>query len=111
MIVDPANVTALYTGNKEERLPGATLASEPNNNNEGRVEAGATSESGPAVVTNISAAALETARAVTPPEQTANQNRPARVAEPEEPARQEAPAAPQETVVESYQQSRLDVLV
>ncbi len=70
MVVDPANLTNTHNQTSPEREINPAVQ-EANVNNEGLSGAGRTSEIGPAVVNNISAATLETSRAVTAPEQTA----------------------------------------
>ena len=75
MVLDPANLTNTHLQTTSGREVTPDVVKESNVNNEGLSEAGRTSEIGPAVVTNISAASLETSRAVTAPEQTAEQNR------------------------------------
>lgn len=74
MVLDPTS-GALQAGNRAERPATTNVANEQDRVQEERPEAGQTSESGDAVVTNISAAALETTRPVNPPEQTADDNR------------------------------------
>ena len=74
MLVDPTNVAAQYTNNRPLDASTNNLG-RGNPSNEGRPEAGQTSEIGPAVINNISAASLETINAVNAPEQTADQNR------------------------------------
>ena len=73
MVIEPtsnANAT-LQSRTEKEVTPDAVKGT--NVNNEGISEAGQTSEIGPAVVPNISAATLETSRAVSAPEQSAGQ--------------------------------------
>lgn len=75
MVIESANVTTAVNTGKSEQEPKTAITKEPNLSDQGIPEAGETSEVGPAVVTNISAATLETSRAVNAPEQSAAQNR------------------------------------
>lgn len=70
MVIDPANLTNTHNQTAPEREINPAVQVD-NVNNEGLSGAGRTSEIGPAVVNNISAATLETSRAVSAPEQTA----------------------------------------
>ena len=101
MMVDPTNVAAQYTNNRP--LDATSNIGRENPSNEGRPEAGQTSETGPAVMSNISAASLETTRAVNAPEQTADQNRTNTVVEGEEKGQNKQELRGKEV----YQQSRL----
>ena len=105
MMVDPTNVAAQYLNNKP--LDAANNIGRENPSNEGRPEAGQTSEIGPAVINNISAASLETTRAVNAPEQTADQNRPDTVVEGEGKGQNERDLRGKE----QYQKSRVDMVV
>lgn len=114
MIIDPANATlAIYENKTAQRTaPAEEIFGEQNVNNEGRPEAGQTSLVAPAVVTNISAAALEAASALNAPEQTANATRPSTTIQGEETgqnraANEERAAAAQQAARES----RLNVIV
>lgn len=71
MIVNPSDVATLYGANREQPQP------KPVETDKGpqESEAGEAQDNGPAVVTNISAAALETARAVQKAERATEQNR------------------------------------
>ncbi len=105
MMVDPTNVAA---NNIYDRPENATQnLGEENSNNDGRPEAGRTSDVGPAVVNNISAAALETTRAVNAPEQAAEQNKANTVVDGEGKGQNDKP----EAAKEQYQKSRLDIVV
>lgn len=74
MVLDPTS-GAIQANVKLDRPTSAPTNERPNTNVEDRSpEAGQSSESSPAVVANISAAALETARAVNGAEQSADQN-------------------------------------
>lgn len=73
MVLDAANITNTSILTRQEREGAAGPSAETNVNNDGIPEAGQTSEIGPAVVPNISAATLETSRAINAPEQTAAQ--------------------------------------
>jgi len=75
MVVDPANLTNTHVQSTPGREVTPDVVKESNVNNQGLSEAGRTSEIGPAVVNNISASTLETSRAVTAPEQTAEQTK------------------------------------
>ena len=73
MIVDSANLTNTNTQTRPEREVTPDAARDSNVNNKGIPEAGQTSEIAPAVAPNISAATLETSRAVNAPEQIAEE--------------------------------------
>ena len=73
MIVDSANLTHTNSQTRPEREVTPDPDRDSNVNNKGIPEAGQTSEIAPAVVTNISAATLETSRAVNAPEQIAEE--------------------------------------
>lgn len=75
MVIDPANLTHTNLQSKAEREVTPDVAKVNNVNNDGIPEAGQTSEIGPAVVTNISQATLETSRAINAPEQNAEDSR------------------------------------
>ncbi len=75
MVIDLANLTNTNVQTTPGREVTPDVVKGANVNNEGLSEAGRTSEIGPAVVTNISVSTLETSRAVTAPEQTAEQTR------------------------------------
>ena len=104
-MVDPTNVAAQYISNRP--LDATSNIGKENPSNEGRPEAGQTSETGPAVINNISAASLETTRAVNAPEQTADQSRPDTVVEGEEKGQNKQELRGKEL----YQKSRLDIVV
>lgn len=104
-MVDPTNVAAQYINNRPSDADNNIGRENPSN--EGRPEAGQTSEIGPAVINNISAASLETTRAVNAPEQTADQNRPDTVVEGEDKGRNERDLRGKE----QYQKSRVDMIV
>jgi hypothetical protein len=73
MVLDPTSGAIQSNLNVDRQISG-TVAEKASDGEEKRPpEAGQTSESSPAVVTNISAAALETARAVNGSDQTADQ--------------------------------------
>ncbi len=83
MVLDPTS-GAIQSNLKVDRQLSETVAEKSSDGNEKRPpEGGQTSESSPAVVANISAAALETARAVNGPGQTADQNNTGNVVEKE----------------------------
>jgi hypothetical protein len=109
MIVEPANVVAAYTDNRPQKTTGqGQITAEQNNNNEGTQELGQTSDFGPAVVTNISATALEATKAVTPTEQTADTAK--------NKGSEDQDTAPPETIAmahayEKSQEQRIDVVV
>ncbi len=105
MLVDPTNVAAQYTNNRP--LDASNNMGRENPSNEGRPEAGQTSEIGPAVMNNISAASLETTNAVNAPEQAADQNRPNTVVEGERKGQNERDMSDKE----QYQEPRLDIMV
>lgn len=71
MIVNPSDVATLYGANREQPQP------KPVETDKGpqQSEVGQPEDNGPAVVTNISAAALETARAVQKSERATEQSR------------------------------------
>lgn len=73
MIVDSTNVAALYANEKTQSVSSSNLT-EDRSQSVPRAEQVQTSDSGPAVVSDISSAALETSRAVSENSQTANQN-------------------------------------
>ena len=104
-MVDPINVAAQYTNNRP--LDASNNMGKENPSNEGRPEAGQTSEIGPAVTNNISAASLETTNAVNAPEQTADQNRPNTVVEGEGKGQNERNLRDKE----QYQKSNLNIIV
>ncbi len=89
MPIDLANLTNTNVQTTPDREVTPDVVKTKNVNNDGKSEAGRTSEIGPAVVNNISAAALETSRAVTAPEQTAEQ-------------------APNDNIVTAQQKGQLD---
>ena len=74
MAIDGASVTTVQDNNKPQNLDSGTSIKAPTRENELN-RAGQASESGPAVVTDFSAAALETSRAAAETSQTADQNR------------------------------------
>lgn len=88
MIVNPSDVATLYGANREQPLP------KPVESEKGpqESEAGQPPDNGPAVVTTISAAALETARAVQKAERATEQSR-ATATKTEEPPPASAPPA------------------
>ena len=71
MIVNPSDVANLYVANREQPLPKPAEATKGPQAS----EAGEPQDNGPAVVSNISAAALETARAVRKSERATEQSR------------------------------------
>jgi len=75
MMIDAAGVANQYTSlSKPEReIQPTSVSSDSQPVNESVVETGKTSEVGPAVVSNVSAATLESSRAVKPAEQAADQ--------------------------------------
>jgi hypothetical protein len=75
MVIEQANLTTAANAGKPEQDTRVDIVKEPNLSDRGISEAGETSEIGPAVVNNISAATLETSRAVNAPEQSAAQSR------------------------------------
>jgi hypothetical protein len=75
MVLESANATAAATPGRSEQEARVNITREPNLAERGIPEAGETSEVGPAVVNNVSAATLETSRAVNAPEQSAAQIR------------------------------------
>ena len=106
MLVDPTNVAAQYTNNRPMDASTNNIGRE-SPSNEGRPEAGQTSEIGPAVINNISAASLETTNPVNAPEQSADQNRPNTVVEGERKGQNERDMSDKE----QYQEPRLDIMV
>lgn len=97
MIVEPANLTNSNLQNRAEREASPEVQRINNIGNAGIPEAGQTSEIGPAVVTNISQATLETSRAINAPEQTAEDNRSDDIIEAQEKGKLAAPATPVST--------------
>ena len=81
MVVDPANAAAIYANNREQRLVAPTVSEEQVSAQERQTVSGQTSETGPAVVTNFSATALQTSRAVNEPDQSADQDKSKNVTE------------------------------
>jgi hypothetical protein len=75
MVLESANATTAATPGRSEQEARVNINKEPNLAERGIPEAGETSEVGPAVVNNVSAATLETSRAVNAPEQSAAQIR------------------------------------
>jgi len=75
MVVDLANLTNTNVQTQPSREVTPDVVKVSNVNNDGLSESGRTSEIGPAVVNNVSVSTLETSRAATAPEQTAEQNR------------------------------------
>ena len=78
MIVDPGQVANIYANESTQRVAPERTNVSPEQNPESLEPTGQTSDIGPAVVTNFSAAALETARATTAPEQPADRRPPNR---------------------------------
>lgn len=110
MVLDPTSATP--TAVRTERPDAATLANEPERVRPERPEAGQTSETAPAVVANISAAALEIARPVNEAQQAADESRARKVAEEEQRDRnREAEAQNISRAQEEARRSRLDVVV
>lgn len=101
MIVNPTDVASLYGTNREQPQPKPTEAEKGPQES----EAGQAEDNGPAVTTAISAAALETARAVQQTERTADQNR-ASALKASEPPPESAPPAKSGKV-----QPRVDLIV
>ncbi len=75
MVVDPANVASLYAPGKTQDISTDNIRSSERRDDVPQPENGRTSEIGPAVVADLSAAALETSRAVAQGSQAADQNR------------------------------------
>ncbi len=73
MIIDGSAINSVFDANKVQNVEG-TKPSNPTKENE-LSKAGQTTDAGPAVVTSFSAAALESARAVTESTQVADQNK------------------------------------
>lgn len=103
MVLDPMSAT--QTATRAERPDTASQANAPERVRPERPETGQTSETAPAVVANLSAAALETARPVNEAQQTADKSRSRKVAEAEE-RDQKTARAP-----EKRRSSLLDVMV
>lgn len=74
MAIDGTSMTTVQDNNKPQSLDSGTKIKSPTRENE-MSRAGQVSESGSAVVTDFSAAALETSRATFETSQTANKNR------------------------------------
>ena len=72
MVVDPINLSGTIITEKQEQKAVVEITREANLADKGIPEAGRTSDVGPAVVNNISVAALETSRAINAPDQTAD---------------------------------------
>ena len=81
MVIESTNPTNSATPSKPEKDITPDIARDSNVNNAGIPGAGQTGEIAPAVVANISAATLETSRAINAPEQTAAQNKSADIVE------------------------------
>ncbi|OIP44739.1 MAG: hypothetical protein COX17_00120 [Deltaproteobacteria bacterium CG23_combo_of_CG06-09_8_20_14_all_60_8] len=101
MIVNPSDVATLYSTNREQPQPKPVEAVKGPQES----EAGQPQDNGPAVVTSISAAALETARAVQKTERATDQSRTAATKTEEPP-----PAAPPPAKADANR-SRIDLLI
>jgi hypothetical protein len=75
MIADASNLVNTNVQTLPDREVTPDVVKESHVNNQGLSEAGRTNGIGQAVVNNISASTLETSRAATAPEQSAEQNR------------------------------------
>ena len=75
MVVDPANAASIYATDRTQNLSSVNVSDDQKQNDIPQPENGQTSNVGPAVVTDLSAAALETSRAVAEGNQVADQNR------------------------------------
>lgn len=74
MIIDGSSIGGLPDANKALNVDNSNRTSDPMKESD-RGKAGQSTDAGPAVVTNFSAASLESARALTEPTQVADQNR------------------------------------
>jgi hypothetical protein len=74
MAIDGASITTVQDNNRSQSLDSGTSIKTPTRENELN-RAGQSSESGPAVVADFSAAALETSRATSEASQAADDNR------------------------------------
>jgi len=104
MVVDPANVASVYATDKTQNISSVNVGDEQKRDDIPQPENGQTSEIGPAVVTDLSAAALETSRAVAEGNQVADQNR----TENRDMTAEQAIAA---QAGNGYEKSELDLLV
>ncbi len=93
MVIDPANVASVYAADKTQNLSSVNAGDDQKRDDIPQPENSQTSEVGPAVVTDLSAAALETSRAVTEGNQAADLNR----AETRDTNKEQAVAAQAET--------------
>ncbi len=110
MFLDPTSTTPAAT--RAERPDATTQANEPERVRPERPETGQTSEAAPAVVANLSAAALETARPVNEAQQAADESR-ARDAAQEAEQREQDREAIARTIharEEEHRRSRVDVM-
>jgi hypothetical protein len=98
MIIDGSVMNGVLDANRAQNVENNNRVSEPVKQNE-LGKTGRSTDAGPAVVTSFSAAALESARAVTDSSQIVEQNRPA-----EQQNRQASFSA-------NEQQARIDVMV
>lgn len=96
MIIDGSVMGGVLDANKAQNVESGKVTDPTKENDLGK--AGQTTDAGPAVVANFSAAALESARAVSETSQTAEQNRT------EERQERPVPETPRE------QQGRVDVM-
>jgi len=112
MVLDPT-ASSVQTNIRTERPSSYTTETRPGKATAERPEAGQTSEANPAVVANISAAALEASRAATPPEQSADEERAADAVRNadrgQDRAAQREEMSEREAVAESRRQ-RIDIL-
>lgn len=112
MLLDINNL-AVQGNSGADRLPSANTTAAQSRSAGERSESGQTSAAGPAVVTKISAAALETSRAVNAPEQAADGNRPGDAVK--EPGSERQQAGPQQTTTDPAaapaQRPGIDVMV
>lgn len=111
MVIESANVTTAAITNRAEQTEKAEITKENNLADEGIPVAGQTSEVGPAVITNISATALETSRAINAPEQMAAQNKPNDIIEAEDKGQNQVKSPTPTTAGQDSKETRLDKIV
>jgi hypothetical protein len=115
MVLDPT-ASSVQTNIRTERPTTYATEKQPDRAKAERPETGQTSEANSAVVTNISAAALEASRAATPAEQGAEQDRAADAVRNAERGQDQAAAADRQRRAEDQeeaaerQRQRVDVM-
>ncbi|MEN8257598.1 MAG: hypothetical protein ABFS09_07020 [Thermodesulfobacteriota bacterium] len=97
MAIDGASVTTVQDNNRPQNLDSGTRIKTPTRENELN-RAGQVSDSGPAVVAEFSATALETSRAAAETSQSADQNRNASSTDRSEAPPEQPPDRPQQRI-------------